>query len=422
MNRRVLIGLIILAVLALLVVAALLFIQSQDQPQQQTQDGDPTQVQDGTPSPDGGTSEEDLPPTPTPALVQVVVSLQTVQRGFQMTEDIVDDILVYDMRRADEVPSNVLTDIDDAIGLFARTDIFQGETITVDTLVGDPTLVGIQEFGPSSLIPQGFLGMSIPLRDEIAAVAFAVDEGDYVDVLISFDIYRIDEQFQTYLENQAVFFVEGSIATQSTSSTDQGNGDAEEGDEDDEETVNNTLFFVESFGRIEELPNGDIVVVGPSSEQLPFHVGIVLQNARVVQVGQYQVPASILDQIPTPTPAVQEGAETPTPGPVAPPTPTPEPPSVIVIALAPQQQLLLKHAMEVNADIDFALRSTNDNQLFNVEKVDLSLLLELFDIEVPPNFNFTLEDPDGDSGSGNGGNGSAPTATPTSNEDEFGDG
>ena len=61
-----------------------------------------------------------------------------------------------------------------------------------------------------------------------------------------------------------------------------------------------------------------------------------------------------------------------------------------MVALAPQQQLLLKHAVDVGADIDFALRASNDNQLYAVENVDLGFFLDLFDIEIPPDFDHTL--------------------------------
>lgn len=386
MNRTVLIVIIIVAVLVLAIFGAIAFINSQDQPPPETPPvGEGTALPDGEEGDvvDGGDGEE-LPPTATPELVEVVVSLQTVPRGHRMTAD----ILTFDMRRADEVPLNVITDIDDAVDMFARTDIFQGETLTVDALVDDPTFEGVTEFGPSSLIPQGFIAMSVPIQDTLAAVAFAVDEGDFVDILLTFDIYRIDPEFQTYLENDAIFLGISDI-------------DIEPGLTDNITETLGTLNFeiVEDFGRVEELANGDLAVIGPSEFQRPVRIGIVLQNAKVIQVGQYSVPGNLLAQIPTPTPEVVEGEETPTPGPVQTPTPTPEPPGTIVVALAPQQQLLLKHAVDVGARIDFALRGTNDNQLYAVENMDLGFFLELFDIEIPPDFDRTLLIPT-DEGSG----------------------
>ncbi|MEM7333160.1 MAG: hypothetical protein AAF490_13805 [Chloroflexota bacterium] len=382
MNRTVLIILFVVALLIVIGIIAITFINGQDQPQQnQDPPGEGTVIAEPI---------DEIPPTATPALVQVVVSLQTVPRGHRMSED----ILTYDLRKESEVAGNVITDMEDAINFFARNDIFQGETLTFDALVDDPTTVGVAEFGPSSLIPQGFIAMGVPIQDEIAAVAFALDEGDFVDILISFDLYRIDEEFQTYLENDAIFFVGSNLE----------DGSAIGVDDIDEAIANDEIFdglltVVEPFGRIEELANGDQALVSPSDPiGRPIHIALVLQNAKIIQVGQYTIPGSLADQLPTPTPDPESLEETPTPGPAQAPTSTPLPPSTLVVALAPQQQLLLKHAVEVGAEIDFALRSSNDNQLLPADNVDLGLLLELFNIEVPPNFNYTLEEPTDEEG------------------------
>jgi hypothetical protein len=68
---------------------------------------------------------------------------------------------------------------------------------------------------------------------------------------------------------------------------------------------------------------------------------------------------------------------------------------VLVIALPPQQLLLLKYAIEHDADVDYALRGINDGQLYQVTNVELGYLLERFNIEVPPNFNYTIIGPGG---------------------------
>ncbi len=413
MNRTVLIILFVVALLIIVGIIALQFINNQDQPQQ-TQDppGEGTVIAEPI--------DEELPPTATPSLVQVVVSLQTVPRGHRMTED----ILTYDLRKESEVPSNVLTDMEEAIGLFARNDVFQGETLTVDALVGDPTTVGLDEFGPSSLIPQGFVAMGVPIQDEVASVAFALDEGDFVDIMITFDLFQIDEEFQTYLENDVIFFVENNIVSSGDlDALGEVEGTATPlpvGEAVQETNIESGFITIRPFGRIEELANGDQAFVAPREPiGRPIHIGLVLQSAKVIQVGPYGLPVNLLEQIPTPTVDPETLDATPTPGPAQAPTATPAPPSTLVIALAPQQQLLLKHAIEVGAQIDFALRGPSDNQLFPVENIDLGLLLELFDIEVPPNFNYTLESPSDDEGTipGDGNNPSSssqPTPAATS--------
>jgi Flp pilus assembly protein CpaB len=308
--------------------------------------------------------------------VEVVVSLQTVERGWQMTAA----ELITDTRFIDEVSDNVITNIEDAIGLYARTKIFQGETLTKDALVADPGLIGQTEYGPSSLIPPGYIALAVPM-DRLSGVAYALNEGDYIDIMMTFLFYQIDEQFQTYLQNAAVFYLEDTVTTE-----------GEPTEEGGEPTVQQTnIFVLWPYGRFEQLPTGDTVHIYGSELQRPVPISMILQNARVIQVGNYVPPEPIEPATPTPEP-VAEGEPTPTPQPGGPIPPTATPyPNVLLVALTPQQQLFLKYAIESNANIDFALRGANDNQLYTVQNVDINLLLERFNIEIPPGYNYSVD-------------------------------
>ena len=143
------------------------------------QGGDDEAAEAPTPVPEDveGTPQPVGTPVPTIApdavIVEVVVSVQTVPRGWQMTEA----ELRTDMRLASDVASNVLTNVEDAIGLYARQDIYQGETLTTDSLVSDPRLIGTENYGPSSLVPAGWVAMAIP-TDRLSSVAYGVQPGD----------------------------------------------------------------------------------------------------------------------------------------------------------------------------------------------------------------------------------------------------
>lgn len=425
MNSRTIAILIFVLGAVVLAVVAILIL---------TQNGDtetPTPPQDGTavgengeqpPEGEGTPSSEEA--TPAPSLVEVVVSLQTVQRGYQFTEaDVLvegSQIVTTDFRQVGSVPSNVITDPEDIIGLYARTDIFQGETLTRDAFVRDPAVVG-DEYGPSSLIPPGYIAMGVPIRDfseqgrpDLVTVGYSLDEGDYVDIMLTFELYRIDEQFQTYLENAAQFFIEEQIAAEEADGAPAStpDPDADETDEATEPTA--TLFFIDPFGRLEELPTGDLAIISPSEFQRPVRVGIIIQNARVIQVDPYTLPEPLQVRIPEPTAESEllEGEETATPTVEPTAIPTALPPQVVVVALAPQQQIFLRYAIDAGADISFGLRNANDSTLFAVDNVDFEFLLELFNIEVPPDFDYTLTSPDTED-QGTNGNGSAePTTAP----------
>lgn len=361
-GRRLLAVLIGVAGIAILAIVVILLVSQSGEPE-----ATPPPVADTA-----GVAGTLVAPTATPlptiapeeAMVEVVVSLQTVPRGWQMTEA----ELTTDMRLASEVGSGMIVRVEDAVGLYARQDIYQGETLTTDTLVRDPTLIGIENFGPSSLVPQGWVALAVPM-DRLSSVAYGLAPGDTIDIMLTFTLSAIDEQFQTLLSNSATFYLEETV----------GEGEGEE--------ARPTIFIVDPYGRFETLPTNDVAHVGPSENtERPTAVSVILQNARVVNVGAYQPRPPAVPPTPTPLP----DAPTPTPDPNAVPTPTPAPPDVLLIALPPQQQLFMDYALEVNGDIDFALRGVNDGQLYSVQNVDFNYLLQQFNIAVPPNTTYTI--------------------------------
>lgn len=366
MGRRILPIILLVGGFLLLVVVAFFFFQQTGPapapagatPQAGEQEGAPeTADVDATPATVGTA----------PTLVEVVVSLQTVPRGWQMTEA----ELTTDLRRADQVGRNVITDIDEALGKYARTDIFQGETLTRDTLIEDPTEEGVEEYGPSSLIPEGFVAQAVPM-DRLSSVAYGLDNGDFVDIMLTFTVSEIDEEFNTLLQNSAVFSIETAGAATEEGAPAQ---------------TSRSLLVLDPFGRFETLPNGDLALLSPSESQRPMQVSFVLQAAKVVQVGPWEPPEAVT--VPTPTPTPDPNA-TPTPEAGVVPTPTPAPPDVLLLALAPQQQLVLRYAVENAADIDFALRGPDDGQIYSIENVDINDFFSRFGIEPPIDFGYTV--------------------------------
>jgi Flp pilus assembly protein CpaB len=385
MSRRNAVIILVVGVLMFVAVIAVYFISQggsdQATPPSETEgevvvgeDGQPVPVDgEATPAENGtGESELDLPDfqvgesegTP-PDMVEVVVSLQTVPRGWQMTEG----ELTVDLRPAESVGTNVITDVQNAVGLYARSDIYQGQTLTQNALVDDVRKIVAEEVGPSSLIPPGFVAQAVPM-DRLSGVAYGMSEGDYVDILISFVIKEIDPQFQTLLENTISFQLL-------------------------DEEGNLYIITADPYGRFEELPTGAVTHIAPSEDpRRPILVSMILQNAKVIQVGRWSPEGPVQAATPTPEPVEGEVPEdaTPTPPPAGEiPTPTPEPPDTLLLALLPQDQLLLKYAVEADADVDFALRGINDGQLYTIENVDFNYIKERFNIDIPDNYEYTVE-------------------------------
>jgi len=361
-GRRVIAIFVGVVGLLLLAVVAFLLIRQSNEPEPAPPVAEEVAVE-GEEGEEGAQAEEVIPtPTLDPDIiyVDVVVSLQTVPRGWQMTEAELD----MDERASSQVGPDVLRSFEEAIGLYARQEIFQGETLTKDSLVRDPTLLGVETFGPSSLVPPGWVAMAVP-ADRLNSVAYGYAPGDSVDIMLSFTLNPLDEEFQTLLSNSASFFLQQEGPT----GVNQGN-----------------IFVIDPYGRFETIATGDLAHIAPSEDPpRPVPVSVLLQQARIVHVGTYNPPLPVLPPTPTPDP----NEPTPTPG-GPPPTPPPPPPDVVLVALNPQQQLFLKYAIETTADIDFALRGTGDGQIYTIEQLDISYLLGQFGIEIPPNAIFSI--------------------------------
>jgi Flp pilus assembly protein CpaB len=360
----IVIGVVGFILLLLIVVLALTNQQSSPAPQPPANGEAPVEGEPGAENGEGGFTLPFQPePTvdPSTQLVEVVVSLQTVPRGWQMSAA----ELYTDLRIASEVSSNVVTRIDDAIGLYARRDIFQGETLTVDVLATDPRSIGRENYGPSSLIPPGWVAQAIPI-DRLSGVGYGMLPGDSVDLVTSFMLIQLDEEFQSILNNSVSFYLETV---------------------DEEGNRSFSIFVIDPYGRFDQLENQDLAHIIPSEPQRPILVSMAMQNAKVISVGPWIPPGPV--QPPTPTPDPLE--PTPTPDPSIPPTPTPAPPDVLLLAMPPQQQLILRYALDSNAPVMVGLRGVNDGQLYSADSLNLEdILLQYFNFTLPPTANYTL--------------------------------
>jgi pilus assembly protein CpaB len=187
-------------------------------------------------------------------------------------------------------------------------------------------------------IPEGRVAYALPVA-RYSSVAWAIQPGDHVDVLVSLRMVDLDEEFQTILPNQF------SCATESEAC--QGG----------------------VLGRLEALPNGWVANVIPSEGQRPGLVTqLTVQDSLVLRVGDWRDPS--------PAPPPEEGEEV---------TPTPVPQVLpLTLAVTPQQALVLKYAQEAGASMDLVLRSPRDaDRELETESVTLEYLLEQYGIEQP---------------------------------------
>lgn len=311
-------------------------------------------------------------------MVNIVVAIQDLPRGLTIPED---GVAVQPWPE-DALPEagNYFVEVGEVVGRIARTDIFRGAPVLGRQVVDN--LYEIAETGSDAAalmagLPadRSWVAISVPLDPTgIGQVAYGLQPGDYVDVIMSFLFVDVDEDFQTRLPNTI------SVITR-----------AETGE---------MVIGAPRQGRVEAStlsPEG--ILVGPSeTAQRPRLVTQrTITDAWVVHVGYFPPGGNIVGA--TPTPIVVEAAPPP-PGeaqqnapPTAVPTATPYAPTIITLAVTPQDALGLVWAIDSQIPITLALRAAGDRAVTQTEAVSLQYMIQNFNITQPAALPFSLEPP-----------------------------
>jgi Flp pilus assembly protein CpaB len=273
--------LLILVVLVLLFVAAVLFVA--------------TRILIRPRAPAAETPEPGITITPlptTPPTADILVAVQQLPRGFKIPPGAVD------VREwpVPSIPTNAIivpagTDPQliiqqEVIGKIARSDIAIEQPILTTLLVPDLDQIAEAGSDAAAVLPQGLVAISVPIN-RLSGVAYAIQDGDRVDVIVSFVVVDVDEEFQTILPNQVFPLFYGAAGEglgRSTASV-----EVEEG--------------APLLGRIDTIPPGDLANVVPSEPQRPRLVSQrVIENAFVVHVGDFPLGGRFIAITNTPTP------------------------------------------------------------------------------------------------------------------------
>jgi Flp pilus assembly protein CpaB len=385
------------AIILLGLVAAALFLfqdgdEGDDAGTDQVQDADngdavsqPTQAPDGT---------TDGPPTAEPIdevlFEEIVVAVQFLPRG-RLIEGDNPGVMVQPWPRQalPEQGQYILAeDLEkDVIGKIARTDIFRGQPILRDHLVDDLGEIAKRGSDAAAImanidIPNvntdSWVAVALPLDlSGVGQIAYGIQDGDYVDVLLSFLFVDVDPTFQTRLPN--TFSI---ITTMETGALSIG---------------------APRQGRLETVSDLSVdgVVLGPSeaSQRPRLVTQRVVTDAFVVHVGYFPEGGRFIG--PTPTPmeiepppaALAEDDEDITPEPTA----TAYMPQIITLGVSPQDALVLAWAVDAQIPITLALRQVGDHtppELNPTEPVTLEYMMRAFPNQQPPEpLGYALEPP-----------------------------
>lgn len=336
---------------------------------------DPDDTTDGTvgqvsEQQDDGEPAATITPTQEPIeLATIVVAVQNLRRGQEIPPDAVD---LRDWP-VDSVPRNAITNLETIIGQRARTDIFVEQPILTSMVI--PNLTDLASAGSdlAASIPDNFRAIAVPM-DRLTSVAYGIQPGDRVDIIVSMLFVEIDEEFQAILPN---------------------NVDLVRIDEEGIDRIDDLDGRVET--RTFPTATGGTVtfqaVISPSEEARPrLTTQMTVQDAQVMWVGDLPADGVIFGEPATPTPVVLDEAEQQqAQQAAATPTSISTRPDIVVLAISPQDAVAITYMIEARIPITFALRSATDTSQVPTNPVTLSYLLNEFNIVLPERLEYSIQ-------------------------------
>ncbi len=327
-----------------------------------------------------GAAQPPGPGTPAAPLdtTTVVIAVQDIARGSLIPADAVG----LTPWPSDQVVETMIEgDVNQVIGRYARQDIERGFPITTNMITRAPGDILGTGSEAAIAIPSGYTAISIPMN-RLSGVAYALRDGDKVDVIITMLLADLDPDFQTILPGDSLVLLgpDGTILT--------GMGCAE---------IKRTERGIECVNP-EAPPSGRVVVepetetvlyVVPSEPQRPRLVTQrLIENATVLHVGSFLFPgeaeaAAMLraqqqqaEETGQPAPQQQQG---------------PRPPDIVTLIVKPQDALALNWAVRAGAQLTLTLRAPGDLTATDTISVTLQYLMQNYNISVPARLPYGLE-------------------------------
>lgn len=332
----------------------------------------------------GGAGGDQPTPAPTPVgEAEIVIAAQSISRG----SIIPPESVFISPYPADYKVETMMDDIGQVVGKRARMDIGRGVPITENMITdqaGDLFAVGSDA---SLAIPRGFTAIALPM-DRFSGVAFALREGDQVDVLVTMLIIDLDTDFQSELPNEGMFLFNSdgellsAVSCRAVQTSDTG------------ELVCAATDSLPTIGLLQfDQFSGQDFYVGPSGPQRPRLVTQrLITNSTVLGVGDFALEiegetVELIGETPEEgvgAPQAQAGAEQGVPVII--------PPDIITLIVTPQDALAINWAINGGLDLTLTLRSPNDpTPEIETDSVTLQFLIDNYDIAIPSKLPYGTE-------------------------------
>ena len=235
----------------------------------------------------------------------------------------------------DQVPADAVLNAADLPGKLAAHDISQGQILRADMLTDKQSIVE-DGINASFVIPEGKVAVAFPI-DELSSVAYALQAGDSVDLLITVQMIDVDPELQVRLPLPG--------------------------------------------GRRYRRPEGP-------GHPAPTH-GLPAHAARRAGAEDRAVERAaganrLGDAGPGRRPARPPAARRIRPA-------APANPTIITLVVTQQDALVLKYARESGATIDFALRARDFHEQVTTEPVTLGYMVQRFNVKPPDKLPYAIE-------------------------------
>ncbi len=352
------------------------------------------------------------------ALVEVVVASVDIPAG----ERIRPELLTTESRPSDNVAIRAgvtYGEPDLLIGQIAKTDIDEGQAILRPMIALSSTDLPNIGSDLSLFVDRQRVAVAFPIS-RYSGVSYAMRPGDFVDVMMSFNMVELDLEFQTALPNLLELVDEAALESGQPflfPATSRGRLEVIP-------ELNNTIVQItpqQTFqtdevatGGEDQQATGDVAVITETQQRSRRVTQLTVQQAEVLWVGTWDDPYLGVPNPIEPTINLldegdssivddggllggEDGEEVAAPPPVSDPTIFDQyrssiQPDVVILSMPVQDALVLKWALEEpGTDIDLVLRSQGDNALYFTTSVSLPQLVEQAGLRIPEPSQFDLQ-------------------------------
>jgi Flp pilus assembly protein CpaB len=307
-------------------------------------------------------------------IVFVAIAAQDIARGTRIPEDGV----VMSRMPANMVVETMISGPDEegirsrVVDRIARQDIGRGVPITEKMLTessGDLLAGGSDA---ALAIPPGYTAISIPIS-RLSGVAYAIRDGDVVDVLVTMMLVDVDPDFQSILPNFSTIIAASGGTEEFPAPSLTGGVQAFE------EEGRGDRFFL---GKVEEEEEtGQLFHLVPQEDQRPRVVTQrLVENALVLHVGTFALDeeGAAAQQV------VDEGVGAPPPAEAQQVTVTEtKPPDIVTLIVTPQDALAINYAIKTGTHMTLTLRAPNDTEVTETTSVTLQYLIDTYNVTIP---------------------------------------